>query len=172
MRGNSRGGVSTTPSYKQWRNMINRCHNPKNPSYHNYGGRGIHVCERWRDERWGFDSFRDDMGECPEGMTLDRMNNNRGYMKKNCRWATRLEQKANCRNNIQIHFGGETKCLEVWAREKDLDPRAVAYRHKRGVKLPHLFAPTDHGYVDWNAVQRFKKKNGMIKHHTKKEVAA
>jgi hypothetical protein len=82
------------------------------------------------------------------------------------------EQKANCRNNIQIHFGGETKCLEVWAREKDLDARAVTYRYKCGVKLPRLFDPTPNGYIDWNAVQRNKKLNGTIKKHTKKEVAA
>jgi hypothetical protein len=83
-----------------------------------------------------------------------------------------VEQKANCRNSIQITFGGETKCLEVWAREKNLDARAVNTRRKKGVRLPELFDPTTNGYFDWNAQQKQKRKDGTIKRHAKKGVLA
>lgn len=74
--------------------MLNRCENPKNDSYEDYGGRGITVCERWHK----FENFLEDMGERPEGMTLDRWPDNDGnYEPGNCRWTTRLEQNNNCR---------------------------------------------------------------------------
>jgi hypothetical protein len=148
--------------------MMQRCHNTNNERYSNYGGRGILVCDRWRDKIMGFANFVEDMGECPVGLSIDRMNNNKGYSKKNCRWATRREQKANCRNNVQIHFGGETKCIEVWSREKDLDVRIVSYRYHRGVKLPELFHPTPKKYIDYNANHRARKKAGLVKPRTKK----
>jgi hypothetical protein len=78
-------------AYRTWANMINRCTNPKRREWHRYGGRGITVCERWRD----FKNFKADMGDPPPGLTLDRINNSGNYEPGNCRWATRKEQTAN-----------------------------------------------------------------------------
>ena len=83
----------TSPTYNSWRDMKTRCLNSNCPDYKNYGGRGIKVCERWMD----FTNFLADMGEKPEGLTLDRINNDGNYEPGNCRWATWKEQRRNQR---------------------------------------------------------------------------
>ena len=84
-----RGMVSST--HRIWWAMLERCNNPKDPAYPKYGGRGITVCVRWLR----FEQFLQDMGERPEGLSLDRRDNDGGYSPGNCRWATRIEQNRN-----------------------------------------------------------------------------
>jgi hypothetical protein len=86
------------PTYWSWQNMKRRCvYNPNVEWFKHYAGRGIQVCERWKDPKHGFQSFLEDMGARPEGMTLDRVNVDGNYEKSNCRWATPKEQVANRR---------------------------------------------------------------------------
>lgn len=101
---NTRHGHSGThkqksPTYVSWQSMKARCHNPRATSYERYGAKGITVCKRWQR----FENFLADMGERPEGMTLDRKNNSRGYSKANCRWATSKQQHENRRAKNVAH---------------------------------------------------------------------
>lgn len=109
--GASRHG-SVEPLYRVWLAMRERCNNPLNKAYKNYGGRGIAVCAEWED----YTVFVRDMGERPRGRSLDRIDNNGPYSKQNCRWATTREQAQNSRNARWITFNGETKVLSEWAR--------------------------------------------------------
>ena len=91
------------PLIRLWRGMLRRCLDPRDKSFPAYGGRGIDVCDRWINS---FGSFVSDMGPRPEGTSLDRVDNDKGYSKGNCRWATPREQSNNRRNTIFIDFNG------------------------------------------------------------------
>lgn len=106
-------GKRKTKIYKVWCGMRSRCYNLNEPAYINYGGRGIKVCERWNK----FENFYEDMGEIPQNLTLDRINNNGDYELSNCKWSTKLEQSKNRRSNINITYNGKTQCLKDWAKE-------------------------------------------------------
>lgn len=90
-RANTRHGLTRTPTYNSWRAMKIRCDDETHPRYYLYGGRGITYCERWNN----FSNFLEDMGVRPDGLTLDRIDGNKGYEPGNCRWATRSEQNLN-----------------------------------------------------------------------------
>lgn len=119
-----------SPTYRTWRGMIQRCTNPKAHEFSSYGGRGIHVCERWLDS---FEAFLADMGERPEGTTLDRYPDNDGdYEPGNCRWATRAEQARNSSRARLVEINGETDTIMSWCRRYGINHQTVRYREQRG----------------------------------------
>jgi hypothetical protein len=119
-------GLSARPEYAVWRAMINRCHNPENKSFLRYGGRGISVCERWRNSCVAFLS---DMGERPSPKhTIERINNDGGYEQSNCRWGTRLEQARNTRSTTFLEFRGQRRPLTEWANIIGIKPATVRRR--------------------------------------------
>ena len=119
----------TAKIYRRWYEMIQRCHNPKHPDYSYYGGRGITVCARWRKS---LTAFVADMGLPKEGMTLDRTNNNKGYSKYNCRWATRAEQSKNRGYTIRLLFRKKMRTLREISKLTGLSVSTLYFRYKRG----------------------------------------
>lgn len=116
-------------TYQTWLSMIQRCTNPNATAYHRYGGRGIAVCERWRDYR----NFLSDMGERPDkNHTLERINNDRSYEPGNTRWATRREQSVNRSSNRLVRYDNRSQTVIEWVRELGLDEELVRARLKRG----------------------------------------
>jgi hypothetical protein len=113
--GHARRGRETR-TYQAWQNMIARCEKPQNRAYARYGGVGVRVCAEWHT----FDVFVRDMGECPEGLTLDRVDGSMGYEPGNCRWATTKEQNRNMKSNRPVEAFGETRSMAEWAEARGL----------------------------------------------------
>lgn len=125
-------GMSGTSTYRSWVSMVQRCTNPNNGRYSSYGGRGITVCDRWLS----FLNFDEDMGERPEGKSIDRYPDvNGNYEPSNCRWATPKEQGCNRRNNRLIEFGGKTATLSQWAEQIGIPRETLLSRLDRGWDL-------------------------------------
>lgn len=119
-------------TYYSWDSMVQRCTNSNNIGYNHYGGRGIAVCKRWSNS---FKNFLEDMGECAKGHSLDRINNNLGYYKVNCRWATPKQQAQNRRSNRKITYDGKTQCLSAWAEEFNMTYSTLYSRLHYGWKI-------------------------------------
>src|SRR5262249_13199822 len=108
-------------------------------SYKHYGGRGIGVCDEWR---FSAESFYRDMGE-PRGLTLDRIDNDKGYQKDNCRWATQEEQARNKRNTVHVEINGRVQALKQWAQETGLAYSMLYDRYKvQGIRGQALLLPS------------------------------
>ena len=132
---NSTHGLSGKNSYKLWCGVRQRCLNSKNRLYKNYGGRGIKICERWLK----FENFYEDMGDKPDGKSLDRIDNDGDYCPENCRWATDDEQANNRRGNVRIKYDGDIDTLANWCRRLDLKYTRIKKRFESGWEIDRLF---------------------------------
>ena len=108
--------------------MIARCYDPENHKYGSYGARGIRVCDRWIC----FRLFAEDVGNRPDGMTLNRIDNDGDYSPENCEWATYETQAQNRRDNSNLTFNGQTLCITEWARRLGVSREALRNRIQRG----------------------------------------
>lgn len=125
-------GGTGTPELKSWDSMMRRCFDSKNGAYDKYGGRGITVCERWRQ----FENFRADMGPRPTSEhSLDRIDNNGNYEPNNCRWATAKQQSNNRRYNRLLTFNGRTQTITQWCEETGVPYVTLNKRLRRGVPI-------------------------------------
>lgn len=115
--------------YKSWEHMLSRCYDPADAKYAIYGGRGIKVCDAWRES---FRAFADDMGRAPAGCTIDRIDVDGDYTPENCRWATRKEQANNMRTNRLVTMDGKTQTVQQWCDELGADSNLVYQRLFRG----------------------------------------
>ncbi len=123
-------GLSQHPLYKTWLNVLDRCRNPKNPYFHNYGGRGIEV----HPSLTHFSVFLQEVGERPTPKhQIDRIDNSKGYEPGNLRWATKKQQARNQRKNRMLTVNGATKPLAAWAEERNLAPSTIFYRLSKGM---------------------------------------
>lgn len=121
---------NVTPEYNAWMRMKSRCYRLENDSYPRYGGRGITVCDRWKND---YGAFLQDMGRIPsKHHSLDRINNDGNYDPENCRWATMVEQNRNKSNNKYILLNGESKTQSEWAREFGISKSTLSRRLKSG----------------------------------------
>lgn len=118
------------PETGVWKSMIRRCCNPNDRGYHNYGGRGISVCESWKRSCRQFIS---DVGPRPSPLhQIDRINNDGNYEPGNCRWVLPRQQQQNRRSTRHISYCGVTKCIAEWARELGIGETTIAWRLKAG----------------------------------------
>lgn len=123
-------GMSDSPEYNTWVHMNQRCHNPKNKDYENYGGRGITVFPLWRTS---FEAFYMMLGQRPHiDDTIERIDYNKGYVPGNVKWASRQEQVLNKSDNVVLEIDGVTKTVSQWAEESPVSGFTIYKRIKRG----------------------------------------
>jgi hypothetical protein len=128
-----------------WHGMKERCLNPNYHNYSSYGGRGISICEDWLKFE-NFDKWNDSLGEegYKRGLSIDRIDNDKGYSPSNCRWTTFVQQGRNKRNNVLVTINGKIKPVSEWAEYYVVSRYLVYNRIKIGWQLNEkLFVPTD-----------------------------
>lgn len=125
---NHRHGLCANKLHSIWREMMRRCYDERCVAYPHYGGRGIDVCPQWHDAA----AFIEALGSRPEGLTIDRIDNDRGYWPDNIRWATRAEQSRNRRTCIHVTLQGQSKPLKEWCAELGIPYRVVIDRRHLG----------------------------------------
>lgn len=127
-------GLYNTKLHNVWHNIKGRCYNKNTPSYHRYGGRGITICDEWKDNFKAFYDWAIENGY-REGLTIDRIDNNSSYSPDNCRWISMYEQGRNRCTNTWIEFNGRKMILEDWSKELNIPVSTLKKRIRHhGVK--------------------------------------
>lgn len=126
-------------TYESWSGIKSRCLAPENEAFKNYGGRGILICDRWKDS---FENFLEDMGERPSGTTIHRINNDGNYEPGNCEWATPGVQMRHTRRNVMLTINGITACAIDHAKRAGLHPSVVYARIAYGWDEKDLLIPS------------------------------
>lgn len=126
--GKTTHGQTDTSVYRRWKAMRRRCLNPNDPAFCNYGGRGIKIAHRWNR----FENFYADMGDPPNGMSLERRNNNEDYCPENCYWAPVAVQLSNTRRNVFLTLNGKTQTVAAWSRELHINSGTLHLRLRKG----------------------------------------
>lgn len=135
-------GMKHTRLYRVWCGMKERCSNPHNKSYGRYGARGITVTQEWRDSFKSFYTWAIHNGYS-ENLTIDRIDNNKGYSPDNCRWVSTKEQNRNYSRNHQIAYKGKTQCIADWSDETGINRATILYRLQSGKTLDEVFDKSD-----------------------------
>lgn len=135
--------MSRTRIYQEWQGMKGRCYNSHDPRYDRWGGRGIKVCDEWKESFEAFYSWALSSGYSDE-LTIDRIDNDGDYTPENCRWATQKEQSRNRSTNINITIGNSTRTLTEWCEIFQLDYKTVVsrYHNNRFITIDDLFNRT------------------------------
>lgn len=131
MSGNYKHGMRYTRLYNIWRSMNQRCSNPNTKNYHRYGGRGIRVCDEWKHDFMAFHDWAMANGYSEE-LTVDRIDNEKGYSPDNCRWSTYKEQENNKSNSRIIECNGASHTLGEWSEITGIRLATIWDRLQRG----------------------------------------
>jgi hypothetical protein len=135
IHGNTKHGMKKTKTWEAWHGIKQRCHNPNVSQYQYYGARGIAVCDHWR---YSFENFYNDMGECPPGYSIDRMNVDGNYEPSNCRWATEEEQRNNKTTSVFVEYEGERLTAAQMARKLEVPYKLFKGRLDRGWSIDKI----------------------------------
>lgn len=149
-------GKTHTKLYGVRTAMIQRCYNPNNQSYPNYGARGISVCDEWREDFQSFYYWAMSSGYA-EGMSIDRIDNNGNYCPENCRWATATEQGNNKRNNVFIECNGERHSMKEWSEITGLSVKKIDSRRRAGWDAERILYEPTHS----SKIRKRKSKKGQ-----------
>lgn len=134
--GDTVGGVAKK-EFKAWSAIVNRCTKPRDSAYHHYGGRGITVCDEWRG---CYSKFLADMGRAPTPKhSVERIDNDKGYYKENCKWATHKEQCRNRRSNRYFTHDDRTKIIGDWAKELRINRGIIGWHLKQGKTFAWIY---------------------------------
>lgn len=127
---NWRHGMTKTKIYRIWKRMKCRCYNKNTDDYPDYGAKGVRMCKRWKNN---FLNFFNDMGDCPPGKSIDRINTRGNYSPKNCRWATVIEQSWNKRTTIRLRVNGEILTTGEASNKYGISKRLIRQRLRLGM---------------------------------------
>ena len=136
-------GGTNNPLYQEYLSMMQRCYRKSHKAYASYGGRGITVCDEWKENPNNFYAWVESIGGRPKGYTLDRIDNSKGYSPDNCKYVSMHEQSRNKRTNIMITHNGVTKCLTDWALEYGINNETARSRYHKGYPFDIIFSKND-----------------------------